>query len=80
MTGSRPIEAYKAAVCCVRFTSTPVVGFAQIPVIPRRLRQRVKSTLSGPSRSALRTGGKREKVVFGSRRRLRKAQRGDLVV
>jgi hypothetical protein len=37
----------------VRFTSTPAVSFAQIAVIAKRCGERVKSTLSGPSRSAL---------------------------
>jgi hypothetical protein len=36
------------AICNGRFTSTPTVPFAQIPVIPRRRGAWVKSTPSDP--------------------------------
>ena len=49
----RPIQASKAAVCYVRNTSAPAVRCAQIAVIRRRLGERVKSTLSRPSRASL---------------------------
>src|SRR5208337_5598735 len=42
----RPIEASKAAICCVRNKSTPAVGSAQTAVIRRRRGERVKSIQS----------------------------------
>jgi hypothetical protein len=52
----RPIEASKGAVGYVRC--------AQRPAIHRRLRERVKSTLSCPMIPALRRGGKRKSGPF----------------
>ena len=43
---------------------------AQMPVIPRRVRERERSTPCRPSGSTLRTGGKRERAEIGLRRGL----------
>jgi hypothetical protein len=52
---------------------------AQIPAVRRRLGEWLKPTLCCPSRSALRTGAKHEKAVFGRRRGLRKERALHLV-
>jgi hypothetical protein len=66
-TASAQQRGSRDSLCLLNVdTSRPLR--AQRPAIRRRLGERVESTLYCPSRSVLRTGAKREKVVFGRRR------------